>query len=1108
MQHPRALLVGRIDEVKLHHELAAVAYAERERVLAGIEAVERLLCLGVVEECARPALGRAEHVGVGEASAEDNHVHLVQSLAAGDEVGHCHVLDIEAGEIERIRHLALAVGAFLAYYGSTHARRLTAVGVDAERGERAGKLGMEAKFERLGLVVLKTLLGAAVEALLRVEQVRGFVPHVAQVVNAKLIGSAVLLAKNMALLRGLAKLHVRHARLVKHFLESPLVLVGHLHHHAGILCEESRDEVGVLEVVKRHLHAALRVGEAHLQKTGDKAAGRDVVPGKEKPLAHELLHGVERRAEIFSVSHCRHVTSHVAEALRESRSAEAQTVKGEVDMVESAFLLVCHDGRNHAAHVAYLAARADNHRTRRDDLLPAGILLRKRKRVLACRHVYLQSAAEVAQSLHALVEACVLALLRAAGPHPVCRKRHTVKPLGKRRPDNVGQSLGHGEHRTGSGVSKTGLRRVPDGRSDALAAAVVKRHDTAVGERQLQLALCLLVRHLARHGAVDLIGEPVLAGHGLQLQHAGEILVHAGSVVSHVGVLALHSFVGHHRLGRVAEHLRHVKVKGTLSVCLLESKMRVARSLSHHVHRRALALSDAAHVVKMFFLYEQAHALLALVGYNLFCRKRAVANGQLVHMYQPAALFDELGKAVDVSGRPVVVYAHYGVDLLLAEGADEVVGALLHLGVGTLHGVEFYARGVTPRVYGAYRAAAQADAVVVAAHDDDLVAFLRRAFQAVALRAVAHAAGKHYHFVVAVLLAVFLMLEGEHGAGDERLTKLVAEVGRAVRRLHEYLLRCLVEPFAHGKHVFPVAPAVQTRVRRHIHRRAGNGPGTDTAAHTVAYLSARAGRGSVERLYGRGKIVCLRLDGDYALDVLHGKPVARGMVLRRKLLHHRTLGKGHIVLVCRYDVVRILFRRLLDKGEERGRHFLSVNDKRAAEYLVAAVLRVYLSEAEDLAVGELAPELVLHAVQIVDLGGREGKPLLLVIAVEVVNVHDGRGLYVHGEYALVEPVVHALQHRVMLGVGVLYGEILLYTRNAAKPHVLGNLHGIRAPRRDHLAARPDVPAFQPVALQRLSLAVEPAKLFHLLRREGAAGLCGYHALLRGTEKQDHIGKNV
>ena len=88
-----------------------------------------------------------------------------------------------------------------------------------------------------------------------------------------------------------------------------------------------------------------------------------------------------------------------------------------------------------------------------------------------------------------------------------------------------------------------------DSCGDASASAIVECHHAAVGQRQLQLALCLLEGHLARDGAVHLVREPVLAGHGLQLQHAVNVFVHVGRIVAHVLVFPFHRFVHHHRFG-------------------------------------------------------------------------------------------------------------------------------------------------------------------------------------------------------------------------------------------------------------------------------------------------------------------------------------------------------------------------------------------------------------------------------------------------------------------------------------------------------------------------------------------------------------------------------
>ena len=306
------------------------------------------------------------------------------------------------------------------------------------------------------------------------------------------------------------------------------------------------------------------------------------------------------------------------------------------------------------------------------------------------------------------------------------------------------------------------------------------------------------------------------------------------------------------------------------------------------------------------------------------------------------------------------------------------------------------------------------------------------------------------------------MLKREHATADERLPKLVAEVARSVRRLYQNLLRCLVKPLAHRQYRLPraVAAVGQPGVGRHVDSRACYGPRAHATAHAVANLASRARGGAVERLDGCREIVGLGLQRDDALDVFHSKIVARRLVAGCKLLHHGPAGKGNVVFISRENLVWVFLGCLLDKGKEARLHLLAVYDKRAAEYLVAAVLRVDLGEAEYLGVGKRAPQLAFNLVQILNFFLRKGQALLLVVLFKVFDVLYRLRLVVDGEYGLVEPVVHPLQHRVVVGILARHGEILFDAGYAMEVHVLRYLHGIGTPRSDHLAARSDEEAFK------------------------------------------------
>ncbi len=64
--------------------------------------------------------------------------------------------------------------------------------------------------------------------------------------------------------------------------------------------------------------------------------------------------------------------------------------------------------------------------------------------------------------------------------------------------------------------------------------------------------------------------------------------------------------------------------------------------------------------------------------------------------------------------------------------------------------------------------------------------------------------------------------------------------------------------------------------------------------------------------------------------------------------------------------MRVFFSGFFDETEERGGHFLAVDDECAAEDFVPAVFGIYLCEAEDLRVGEGAVELFLDGVQVLN----------------------------------------------------------------------------------------------------------------------------------------------
>ena len=297
----------------------------------------------------------------------------------------------------------------------------------------------------------------------------------------------------------------------------------------------------------------------------------------------------------------------------------------------------------------------------------------------------------------------------------------------------------------------------------------------------------------------------------------------------------------------MSEHLSHVEVERLHAVALHKAEVGVARSLTDDIQRGTLALSDLLHVLKVLLVDEQSHALLTLVGDDLFCRERLVADGQLGHVDLTAAVFNKLRKTVEVTGGAVVMNGNHWVDVFLDEGTYEVIGTLLHLRVGALHSVELDAVAVASGIYRRNATATETDAIVVTADDDDVVACLWLFLQTVALLAVADATGEHDHLVIAIdltgLLAFdglavgrcgcvacgALIFKGQQRTRDEWLTELITEVRGTVGCLDKDLLRSLIEPGTWCNLVLPVASGcvvvgLQAWVAGHVDSRTGDRP--------------------------------------------------------------------------------------------------------------------------------------------------------------------------------------------------------------------------------------------------------------------------------------------
>ena len=326
------LLVLRVEQLQLGHQLATVTDTEAQRVLAGVEALDRRFSCLIEEDTGSPSLSGAQYVGVRESTAEDDQVHVVECLAARSQVGQVNIFHVEACQIHRVCHLTLAVGTLVAEDRRLDTARLATVGREAIIGQLAGEVLVELELQRLHLIVLEAIAGADTAALLDVQLIGGRVPDITHIVDAEVVLDALFRYEDVALAGRFGDLGETYARVHHQFLEGFLVL--HLNDDTRVLGEEDLHDVALVDLVEVHLKTALHVREAHLQQGSDHTAGRDIVTSQDQALLDGLLNGVERVAEVFRILDGRNLVAQLVERLRESGAAQLQRVEREVDIID------------------------------------------------------------------------------------------------------------------------------------------------------------------------------------------------------------------------------------------------------------------------------------------------------------------------------------------------------------------------------------------------------------------------------------------------------------------------------------------------------------------------------------------------------------------------------------------------------------------------------------------------------------------------------------------------------------------------------------------------------------------------------------------------------
>ena len=325
--------------------------------------------------------------------------------------------------------------------------------------------------------------------------------------------------------------------------------------------------------------------------------------------------------------------------------------------------------------------------------------------------------------------------------------------------------------------------------------------------------------------------------------------------------------VDQHRLGRTTEEIGDGQVDGSLAFLADETETFIARHLAHLVVRGTFALGGLFDDVLVFLVDQQTHTFLRLVADDFLVGQGRVANRQVVDINHATCVLDEFAKTVEVTACAVVVDAADRIMVALSHGTNDVAHALLHLGVGTLHGIQLDGVAVLACIHTRHGSTTHTNAVVVTAENDDNIAFFGFQLLGILYLGKANAARQHDDLVVAKRFFLF-MFKGQQAAVDEGLAELVAKVRGSVRGLDEDLLRGLIEPLARLDVFLPLTALLRARIGSHVNSSSSQRQATLAAGQAVADFAATARGCAVERLHCGREVVRFGLQRNHRFDGL------------------------------------------------------------------------------------------------------------------------------------------------------------------------------------------------------------------------------------------------
>ena len=302
-------------------------------VFAGKEGLELRAGFLVEEDALGPALAGAEDIAIAEAATGDHAAEILQRNAAAEDVRHVHIDRLEAGAMEGMAHLHLAVHPLFAQDGDPGLRRGLLLGPGLERQHRP-----DARIAAVELE-LEFLFGARGVVTHRLDAAGDVRPDGAEIGEAfvKEFGAGLPDAEGeVRVERADARDAGLESVIAQHEVNLVEVFFAYLDDGAQFLVEQRGErvvQVGNLEVDARV------AGEGHLRHGGQQAAVGAVVIGENLAVAAQQLDRVPKILQVGGLVDVGRLGARLRNHLREDGAAEAVLAVAEVDEQQDGVLL-------------------------------------------------------------------------------------------------------------------------------------------------------------------------------------------------------------------------------------------------------------------------------------------------------------------------------------------------------------------------------------------------------------------------------------------------------------------------------------------------------------------------------------------------------------------------------------------------------------------------------------------------------------------------------------------------------------------------------------------------------------------------------------------------